>query len=40
VDEAKAHLQQADRVLAAQPSLGPQFLREVDGARALLDWPA
>jgi tetratricopeptide (TPR) repeat protein len=32
LDDAKAHLQHADRVLAAQPSLGAQYRREPDRA--------
>jgi tetratricopeptide (TPR) repeat protein len=32
-DDAQTHLQQADRVLAAQPSLGPQFRRNVERVR-------
>ena len=36
-NEARARLQQADRVLAAQPSLGPQFRRYPDAVRAMVN---
>jgi tetratricopeptide (TPR) repeat protein len=39
-DDAQARLRRADAVLAAQPSLGPQFRRSVDHVRALLARPA
>jgi serine/threonine-protein kinase len=37
IDEARAHLQQADSLLATQPSLGPQFRRYPGQVWALLD---
>ncbi len=36
-NEARTRLQQADRVLAAQPSLGLQFRRYPDAVRAMVD---